>query len=200
MLQRSPDIAFMGGGWVFPGGGVDRPDCLPGVAPEGEETGRVTAVRETAEEAGVRLSTQDLFCIAHWTAPESAPRRYATWFYLAELPDGEVVRVDGTEIVAHRWIAPQHALRERALGKMDFLPPTFVSLEWLSTHDDARGALQYYREREPQIFGPKILMDGDDVCNIYAEDVAYDTDDVQAPGPRHRFRMGKHEWSYECNY
>lgn len=200
LLRRNPELKFMGGGWVFPGGGVDPADCPPDAALDSQEAGCIAAVREAQEEAGVCLRAQDLHCISHWTAPKGAPRRYATWFYLTVSPTDVSVRVDGREIIEHCWLSPEKALEERAAGNMNFLPPTFVSLEWLCAFNDAHSAVEHYRNCEPQIFGPKILMDGDDICNIYAEDAAYDTDDVHAPGPRHRFRMGKGAWRYESNY
>lgn len=200
LLQRSHQMKFMGGAWVFPGGGVDAADCPPNHAIDSELTARTTAVRETEEEAGISIRVEDLECIAHWTAPAEAPRRFATWFYLAQMPPGQEVYVDGREIVAHRWLEPQDALDSRERDAMSFLPPTYVTLEWLSAFTDTRSAMEHYKECKPQIFGPKILADGDAIFNIYAEDAAYSTDDVHAPGPRHRFCMSKQQWRYEANF
>ncbi len=47
---------------------------------------------------------------SRWTPPAGAPKRFATWFFLARVPTGEVV-VDGGEIVDHRWWAPARRAR-----------------------------------------------------------------------------------------
>jgi 8-oxo-dGTP pyrophosphatase MutT (NUDIX family) len=200
LLQRNTSVKFMGGSWVFPGGRVDKDDCLKGAELGDEPTGRLAAMREAEEEAGIVLNASQLLSIAHWTAPAESPRRFATWFYLTTMPSSQEVRVDGKEIVAHRWLSPRQALDDRAAQSISFLPPTFVTLEWLSGFSVATQAMEHFAQKKPQVFGPKILMDGDDVCNIYAEDGAYSTNDLDAPGPRHRFCMSKKQWHYEANF
>lgn len=200
LLQRNSSMKFIGGAWVFPGGAVDKSDCRDTSQEGDESTGRVTATRETKEEAGISIDGSNLQSIAHWTAPVESPRRFATWFYLTVMPDKQEVCVDGTEIVAHRWLSPQEALQERVAQNMNFLPPTFVTLEWLCAFSDTKSAVAHFSKRKPQIFGPKVLVDGDSICNVYMEDSAYLTDDLHAPGPRHRFFMGKEDWHYEANF
>jgi 8-oxo-dGTP pyrophosphatase MutT (NUDIX family) len=63
MLQRSREMRFAGGAAVFPGGRVDPADhdlarrLLPGEAPE-IAAGRIAAIRETLEEAGLMIATR----------------------------------------------------------------------------------------------------------------------------------------------
>ena len=57
---------------------------------------RACALRETAEETGVRLDEDDLVPWAHWITPELEPRRYDTYFFLAGMPpDQEAQDVSG---------------------------------------------------------------------------------------------------------
>ena len=200
LLKRNKSVKFIGGAWVFPGGSVDKQDCPAGAGMGDESTGRHAAVRETREEAGLAVRESDLLSIAHWTAPIESPRRFATWFYLTTMPPAQEVQVDGREIIAHRWLTPKTALDERDAQQMSFLPPTFVTLEWLDAFSETAQVMDHFSKKKPQIFGPKIIVDGDDVCNIYVEDSAYATDDLHAPGPRHRFMMGKKSWHYESNF
>lgn len=197
LLKRNPKIKFMGGSWVFPGGGVDEADCAANIDRYSEAAGRVAAVRETDEEAGLTINSDDLLCISHWTAPKEAPRRYSTWFYMTAMPESQEVRVDGNEIIDHRWLKATDALDLRKAGELVFLPPTFVTLEWLSSFNSSDKTLDHYRLRQPQIFGPKLIINGDDVVNVYEEDAAFHSNDLNTVGARHRFIMGKDEWRYE---
>src|SRR3954447_21624584 len=49
LVKRNPAARFMGGAWVFPGGAVDAGDG------DDDAAHRAAAVREVAEEAGLRL-------------------------------------------------------------------------------------------------------------------------------------------------
>src|SRR5688500_20335105 len=98
MLRRNARGAF-GGMWVFPGGRVDPEDG------EDEAGARRAAVRETVEEASLVVDPSALVPFAHWTPPPIAPKRFATWFFLAAAPTG-VVAVAGSELHAHPWGTP----------------------------------------------------------------------------------------------
>src|SRR3712207_6405578 len=96
----------MGGAWVFPGGSVGPGDEADGVAgPIG------AALRETEEEAGIRLSgPDDLVAFSRWITPAQVKIRFDTWFFIARSPAGADVRIDNAEVVDSIWIAPQDAL------------------------------------------------------------------------------------------
>ena len=108
LVQRSKAVKHMGGMWVFPGGRVEDSD--PGADPD--ERAVSAAIRETREEAGLDISADQLLYISHWTAPEGARKRFATWFFLAVLEDDQEVTVDGGEIAHHRWFTPEEAFAE----------------------------------------------------------------------------------------
>src|SRR3954465_10430498 len=78
LVRRTPRARFMGGAWVFPGGAVDPADGA------GDGALRAAAVREVAEEAGLRLDPgAELVPFARWITPERIAIRYDTWFFLA---------------------------------------------------------------------------------------------------------------------
>ncbi|HET9976239.1 MAG TPA: MBL fold metallo-hydrolase [Burkholderiaceae bacterium] len=60
---------------------------------------------------GWRLPARTLHPIAHWITPLGMPKRFDTRFLLAQAPAGQTVRIDGDEIVDHRWIDPAEMLR-----------------------------------------------------------------------------------------
>jgi 8-oxo-dGTP pyrophosphatase MutT (NUDIX family) len=53
MMERSAAMAFAGGALVFPGGRIDAGDRVFGV--DDDEAGKIAAIRETIEEAGVAI-------------------------------------------------------------------------------------------------------------------------------------------------
>ena len=74
--------------WVFPGGQVDPVDLRPSsedrAAEEVElDAARRAAVREAREEAGLVLDEATWSRCRSGCHLPSAPRRFATWFFLA---------------------------------------------------------------------------------------------------------------------
>ena len=52
----------------------------------------------------------DLVTLSFWLPPPEAPRRFATWFFLAPADDHPPVVVDDHEIHEHRWQTPAAAM------------------------------------------------------------------------------------------
>ena len=126
MVRRNPDLTFMGGFWVFPGGKLEDSDASPEAA----------ARRELAEEASIWLRAgAEMILFARWITPVSLPTRFDTSFFLADASDAvdtQVATVDGSEIVEARWVAPKAALEDGS--PMAF--PTRKQLERLAEFDD----------------------------------------------------------------
>ncbi|ANX04193.1 NUDIX hydrolase [Immundisolibacter cernigliae] len=137
LLQRSPTLVFAPGAWVFPGGRVDAADHHRGadLAP------RYAAVREAAEEAGLLLDPDALVEVAHWTTPPGQPRRYATWFFVADANGCGGVRIDDVEAVDYRWLRPADALDAGWRGELHLIRPTVATLQQLQEFADVRTAL-----------------------------------------------------------
>jgi 8-oxo-dGTP pyrophosphatase MutT (NUDIX family) len=190
MLRRNSRGAF-GGMWVFPGGRVDPDDG------EDEEGARRAAVRKTVEEASLVVEPTALVPFAHWTPPPIAPKRFATWFFLAPAPSG-IVAVDGSEIHEHIWVTPNDALQLRDAGRIELAPPTFVTLHRLSQFTDVASALEDAAKRPIEFFSTKVMRasSGEGVA-VWHGDVAYEGDDLDAAGARHRLAMVRDGWTYE---
>ena len=61
MIERAAGMAFAGGAWVFPGGRVDPADAVAaGEAADAQTIGKVAAIRETIEEAGLAIGLDPL--------------------------------------------------------------------------------------------------------------------------------------------
>jgi 8-oxo-dGTP pyrophosphatase MutT (NUDIX family) len=132
LLRRNAKSSFVPDAWVFPGG----------MAEECDADLRVTAVRETFEEAGLRLDPATLVATSRWITPEGIPKRFDTHFFLGVVPRDAVVTIDGNEIVESMWIAPADALARRDL-KLVF--PTIRNLEALTGFTTTRELLESRR-------------------------------------------------------
>ena len=183
LLKRNSNARNMAGVWMFPGGKVDDEDHGP------SELDRVktAAVRELQEEADVLLPVAALTHFSHWLTPAGMKRRFATWFFVAELPKNAVVGVDGEEMVEARWLCPEEAVSEHQAGKLRLPPPTVVSLIDLSQHQSVDAAVAAARRRVPPYFFPKVCAeDPDDVVMLYPGDAGYESSDQSVQGSRHR--------------
>jgi 8-oxo-dGTP pyrophosphatase MutT (NUDIX family) len=149
LVQRNPKARFMGGAWVFPGGGVGKEDA-------GHEA---AALRELEEEAGIRLDgSTELVPFAHWITPAEVVVRYDTLFYAVEAPEGTEATVDGEECVAARWMRPADALSEHERGELELVFPTIKTLEGLVEHRSTSEALEAARNREIVPVQPRIVV------------------------------------------
>jgi 8-oxo-dGTP pyrophosphatase MutT (NUDIX family) len=200
LVQRSKDLAHMGGMWVFPGGRVDASDYPP----DRDEylAALNAAIRETREEAGLDIDAGQLAWLSHWTTPEGAKRRFSTWFFLAVLEDGQEVKVDGGEIAHHRWVRPAVALAELADREHPFrlMPPTFISLVDIGDCCNCREALDRISSRNAFHYAPRMVFVEDGICFLYEGDAGYEQRALEAQGPRHRTYMidGQLEYIRQC--
>lgn len=194
LLRRHKQLKVGGGHWVFPGGTVDPEDCVG--AETDEQAARIAAVRETEEEAGIRLRTDDLLFLSHWTTPPAMGRRFATWFYLVRGDSAEVI-VDGEEMDDFCWGAPTYFLNQHRLGELALLPPTVVTLTELTALKTERDAMEFYRGREVPYFEPLITSHNDVLCMLYGGDAGYELVDPMMGGARNRCYLEDGVWRYE---
>ena len=182
LLKRSDELKHMPGLWVFPGGKVE-------VSDEGDDDldqARSGAARELQEEAGLSLSAEKLQPFSHWLTPVVVKRRFATWFFIAEVGSDEPVTVDGSEIVAHDWWSPGDAILAHHEGQLPITPPTLVSLHDLQVEDNPSALLARLGERAPPRFFPRVVRDGDQMAFLYEGDAAYESGDLSQQGAQNR--------------
>ncbi|MFI5040943.1 MAG: NUDIX domain-containing protein [Acidimicrobiales bacterium] len=212
MLRKNSKLAF-GGMWVFPGGRVDAADLeeadldasdQPGADEAGAEdaelrAARRAAVREAVEEAGVVLDSASLVPFSHWTPPPEAPRRFATWFFLAPLRDAVDIVIDGGEIHDHTWIGPADALARRDAGEVELAPPTWVTLSRLAPAADVDAALAEARASAVERFETRIATIGQVLVAVWEGDAGFEDGDVLRPGGRRRLVMDPAGWRGEVD-
>jgi 8-oxo-dGTP pyrophosphatase MutT (NUDIX family) len=197
LLQRAAGLAFFGGAWVFPGGRVDPEDGDPS---DFVAVGKRAALRELAEEAGISVEPASLTLISRWLTPPGQARRFDTLHFIAQALPDQSVTIQAAEVAGYRWISAQEALRLHALAELELPPPTFVTLTCLAplaTIEEARAVLG----KSPMHYVPRPQRFDDGLIYLYAEDADYATDDVKAPGARHRLHVPKGKggpsWRYE---
>jgi 8-oxo-dGTP pyrophosphatase MutT (NUDIX family) len=156
LVRRTERARFMAGVWVFPGGAVDAAEG------EGEAAHRRAAVRELREEAGIALPDPDaLVRFSRWITPPEIAIRFDTHFFLAELTDEQPVRVDGDEIVDHRWATPAGALRAWEDEEIALVFPTIRTLQQLGEFCSVAELLRRTRGREVRPLVPHVVTDGE---------------------------------------
>ena len=93
------------------------------------------------------LAVDVLSYVSHWETPIIRAKRFSTRFFVAELPPGQAVQHDGTEIVDSRWLNPVEALRLGESGDIKLPFPTARTLEQIAGFPDVDRLLAWARER-----------------------------------------------------
>jgi 8-oxo-dGTP pyrophosphatase MutT (NUDIX family) len=148
----APDV------FVFPGGGVERadyaakparplnPDCARRTAasPRLAEALAAAALRETAEETGVRLPSDHgaLKLLARAITPTESPIRFHARFFMTEIGDADAAHVDTDELTDLGFRSIEAALR------LPLVDVTEAMLGALSRSADAPAFLWAYRGRK----------------------------------------------------
>ena len=194
MVRRSRDLKHMGGMWVFPGGRVDPADG--DVDTDAYGAALNAAIRETREETGLEIAADHLYYISHWTTPEGAKKRFATWFFVGVLEEHQDVVVDGSEIAEHRWVKPAIALAEQASGELRLMPPTYITLLELEAFGSCERLRDQAPQQEPILFAPRVTQLDEALHFLYDGDAGFHTSDPSAEGSRHRCIMTGHTLDY----
>jgi 8-oxo-dGTP pyrophosphatase MutT (NUDIX family) len=103
---------------------------------------RETGFAELLLREGLLLRTDLLRPWGRWITPEFEPRRYDTWFFVAELPAGQVSRHATTEADEARWLPVS------GTAGLTMLPPTRRTLDELAEFPDVAAALAAAEHRD----------------------------------------------------
>jgi 8-oxo-dGTP pyrophosphatase MutT (NUDIX family) len=94
---------------------------------------------------------------ARWVTPEAAPRRFDTWFFVAEMPPGQIPEASA-ESDSVEWLRPDDALAAARAGRLTLLPPTAVTLAEIGGHTDVATVIAARREIVPLM--PTVDVEG----------------------------------------
>jgi 8-oxo-dGTP pyrophosphatase MutT (NUDIX family) len=161
LLHRHARMAFAASMVVFPGGGVDPVDL---VSPDPL---LACAIRETEEEAGVDLTGSSPAPWAHWITPVLQPIRYDTFFYLADLPPGQMASDRSSETERAAWSTPAEAIAAYEAGDLAMMPPTLSILLELAGLERVADALELARGRVIEAVLPEVVRQDGGFCYRY---------------------------------
>jgi glyoxylase-like metal-dependent hydrolase (beta-lactamase superfamily II)/8-oxo-dGTP pyrophosphatase MutT (NUDIX family) len=153
---------------LFEEAGVLLAEPLPAAvaaaaAREALNAGRSTLV-DVAEAFDLRLRTDLLVPISHWTTPPIMARRFDTRFFAAELPAGAEATFPGDEVAEHRWATPRAALEAMAAGDIGMWVPTSATLQQLE-HAGAFGELRSHLAHR-SVAAPRVIGERPDLHRI----------------------------------
>lgn len=112
-------------------------DIVPGEVLKGlkhyrkELVGGTINILDFLKAESLTLAIDRLTLFAHWITPEIMPKRFDTYFFLAEAPDDHLGVHDGSESVDSLWISPKQALAENDAGKHIIIFPTRMNVQKL---------------------------------------------------------------------
>jgi len=193
MLRRNRQLKSFGGAWVFPGGRVDDAD---GQGKDEIERAKAAAIRETQEETGLDISGSDMATLSCWIPPIQEKRRFSTWFFMVKAPDAPV-KIDQGEIHDYQWVCPHEFLAQIPSPNIMIMPPTFVSLKKLTEFSDVESVMSKVNEAETDIFETRFVRKPEGFVTLWKPDAAYETQELESPGPRHRLTCQIDGWHYE---
>lgn len=170
-VRRSPELKFMGGAWVFPGGSLLPEDGDP----EEDLAYRVAGARETFEEARITLpNPEQLVPFSRWVTPELAPMRFDTRFYLTTAPHGAEPAPDRREVDRAEWWTPAKALHLFVNDEADLHFPTIKQVERLAEFSTIEDALDAARQTPIETILPRVMASDDGFDILLPGDAGYD--------------------------
>ena len=196
MLRRNRALKAFGGAWVFPGGRVDAED---GPDLDIFERSKIAAIRETAEETGLDISGSEITALSVWIPPKAEIRRFSTWFFIAEAPDGPV-KIDEGEIHEYRWVNPAEILAQVPHRDFPIMPPTYISLHRLLDYSTPDLAIAEISKAPNEYFETRFKKLETSFVTCWEGDTAYESLDFDQDGPRRRLYAGKSEWQYLTDF
>jgi 8-oxo-dGTP pyrophosphatase MutT (NUDIX family) len=126
---------------------------------------------DVLEAQDCTIDVRDLSLFAHWRTPLGAPRRYDTWFFVAEAPDGDDGVHDDGELVASTWARPCDLLEQERRGEIELILPTLRALTVLDRFTHAHDVVRAVRgvahdasgrpEVVPDAGGERLRLAGD---------------------------------------
>jgi 8-oxo-dGTP pyrophosphatase MutT (NUDIX family) len=117
---------------------------------------RELALTELLDRRGLVLRTDLLGVWAAWLTPVFEPRRYRTWFFVADLPEGQLTRDVSTESDSVSWMPAMRAVRDVEEERLLMLPPTYLTCLEVGQYDDPDAVLAAARPRHVEMFTPQV--------------------------------------------
>ena len=125
---------------------------------------RALSMTSLLDRRGLVLRTDLLGVWSGWLTPVFEPRRYRTWFFVAELPQGQRTRDVSSESDEAAWLGAGAACDRVDEGELMMLPPTYITCLEVAEHATPADVVAAARDREVTMFTPEVVeKDGEPV-------------------------------------
>ena len=113
------------------------------------------------QQRGLKLRTDLLRVWGSWLTPVFEPRRYRTWFFVAELPSGQYTRDVSTESEEVVWLSVRDAITAVDEESLFMLPPQYCTCLELFDCPTPADALAAAGDRSQETVEPVGVVEGD---------------------------------------
>ena len=134
-------------------------------------------ILDVCKEEELILSTSNIAPLSHWITPEFETRRYDTRFFIAYLPEKQIVQHDGMELTKSLWINPNMALKKALDGEMQMILPTTENLKSCMEFKSAMDMLDNQKQisnNEIKPILPKFFKDNGNWVVLFPGDEGYE--------------------------
>ncbi len=125
---------------------------------------------EFLTKENLRLACDTLVPFAHWVTPVFMPKRFDTYFYVAETPVGQLGRHDGSESVDSVWVHPLEAIEDK---RWTIIFPTKMNLLKLGKAKTAAEAMAIAKATPVVTVEPKVVKRDDGQFLTIPEEAGY---------------------------
>lgn len=122
---------------------------------------RELSMTDFLNRRGLVLRTDLLGVWDAWLTPVFEPKRYATWFFVASLPVGQVTRDVSTESSSVEWIPARVAATQADEGELALMPPTYLTSMEVGSLSSPEEVLSVAASRSVEMFTPGVEPLGD---------------------------------------
>jgi 8-oxo-dGTP pyrophosphatase MutT (NUDIX family) len=122
---------------------------------------RELPMTEFLSRRGLVLRTDLLGAWSGWLTPVFEPKRYRTWFFVAELPEGQRTRDVSTESDQVVWLPAMRAVEQAEAQEILMLPPTYVTCLDVAQYADPQAVVDGAADRRIEMFCPAVVEEGE---------------------------------------
>ncbi|MBO9522616.1 MAG: NUDIX hydrolase [Nocardioidaceae bacterium] len=122
---------------------------------------RELAMSDLLERRGLVLRTDLLGAWAGWLTPVFEPKRYRTWFFVAELPEGQRTRDVSSESDHVVWLPALEAVEQAESRQILMLPPTYITCLDVAQYADPDAVIAEAAGRRVEMFCPQVEEEGE---------------------------------------
>ncbi|MFL6023734.1 MAG: NUDIX hydrolase [Marmoricola sp.] len=122
---------------------------------------RELSMTDFLKRRGLVLRTDLLGAWAGWLTPVFEPKRYRTWFFVAELPEGQKTRDVSTESDHVVWLPAARAVEQAEERQILMLPPTYITSLDVAGYAGPAEVIAAAAERRVEMFCPAVEPEGE---------------------------------------